>query len=69
VAANQVLGSIIMFLIIYALLFAVWLFVLDSKIRHGPDEFVTPPAGTAATDLLRIAGQRTGTGGESLTRE
>ena len=27
-----------MFSVIYALLFAVWLFVLNSKIHHGPEE-------------------------------
>ncbi len=37
VTAEQVLGSIILFAIIYALLFAVWLFVLDRKLRHGPE--------------------------------
>jgi cytochrome d ubiquinol oxidase subunit I len=34
--ANQVLGSIIMFGLIYLLLGAVWLFVLNNKIQHGP---------------------------------
>ena len=38
VTAEQVLWSIIMFGVIYAFLFAVWIYVLDSKIRHGPDE-------------------------------
>ena len=34
VKAEQVLGSIIMFLLIYALLFAVFLFILDQKIKQ-----------------------------------
>jgi cytochrome d ubiquinol oxidase subunit I len=34
--ANQVLGSIIMFGLIYLLLGFVWLFVLNNKIQHGP---------------------------------
>lgn len=40
VRANQVLGSIIMFGVIYALLFAVWLNVIDHKIKQGPEEIV-----------------------------
>ena len=38
VKADQVLFSILLFTFIYLLLFAVWIFVLDSKIRQGPDE-------------------------------
>lgn len=37
VTASQVLSSIILFGIIYALLFAVWIFVLNQKIQHGPE--------------------------------
>jgi cytochrome d ubiquinol oxidase subunit I len=37
VTADQVLGSIILFSIIYSLLFAVWVFVLNNKIQHGPE--------------------------------
>ncbi|MCA9127593.1 MAG: cytochrome ubiquinol oxidase subunit I [Planctomycetales bacterium] len=37
VTAEQVLGSIILFSIIYLLLFAVWVFVLNGKIQHGPE--------------------------------
>ena len=40
VEANQVLGSIIMFGLIYALLFVVWVVVLNSKIQHGPKRTV-----------------------------
>ena len=43
VVANQILGSIIMFIVIYALLFAIFIFVLDSKIRHGPEEPLPHP--------------------------
>jgi len=38
VSAGQVLGSIIMFSVLYALLFAAFLYILNSKIQHGPDE-------------------------------
>ena len=37
VTAEQVLSSIILFAIIYSLLFAVWIFVLNNKIQHGPE--------------------------------
>ena len=37
ITANQVLGSLIMFSLIYALLFAVFIYVLTRKIQHGPD--------------------------------
>lgn len=37
VTAGQVLWSIIMFGLIYALLFVVWIYVLNEKIQHGPD--------------------------------
>ena len=69
VSANQVLGSIIMFIFIYALLFAVWLFVLDSKIKHGPEEPHELHGVTTPEELLKLAAQRAGTGGESLTGE
>ncbi len=38
IIAPQVLWSIIMFIIIYSLLFVLFLFLLDRKIKHGPDE-------------------------------
>ena len=36
-AASHVIGSIAMFGVIYTMLFAVWLFLLDEKIRKGPE--------------------------------
>jgi cytochrome d ubiquinol oxidase subunit I len=47
VPAGQIVGSIFLFGIIYLLLFAVWLYVLNDKIQHGPDDidkFVPPDA-------------------------
>jgi cytochrome d ubiquinol oxidase subunit I len=35
--ADQVLGSIAMFGLLYALLFAVWIYVLNDKIQRGPE--------------------------------
>ena len=44
VRANQVMASIVMFGVIYALLFAVWISVVDHKIKQGPEAilFTTP---------------------------
>lgn len=36
--SGQVIGSIIMFIFIYVLLFALFLFLLDRKIKQGPEE-------------------------------
>jgi cytochrome d ubiquinol oxidase subunit I len=70
VVADQVLSSIVVFSLIYVLLFAIWVFVLDRKIRHGPDEEreaapeVTPPGG-----LAEAAAQLAKPAGHSLVRE
>ena len=44
IAAEQVVGSIIMFAGIYILLFIVWVYVLHQKITHGPEPHDTAPA-------------------------
>ena len=36
VGAEQILGSLILFTLIYILLFALFIYLLDQKIRHGP---------------------------------
>lgn len=38
IVSGQVLGSITMFLCIYILLFSLFIFLLDRKIKHGPEE-------------------------------
>jgi cytochrome d ubiquinol oxidase subunit I len=38
VSANQVLTSLILFSMVYALLFALFIYLLNRKIHHGPDE-------------------------------
>jgi len=48
VRAEAVLGSLILFAFIYALLFAVFVFLLDDKIRHGPDDQDLVPSGKLA---------------------
>ena len=64
VTANQVLWSIIMFGLIYALLFAVWIYVLNEKIQHGPEDgegILKPDRG-----FLAVSGERTASGGALL---
>lgn len=67
VTSGQVLGSIVMFAVIYLLLFAVWVLVLDDKIRHGPDEPVAMPGSTTARGLLEAAGRLKAHVGYSMT--
>lgn len=44
IVSNQVFGSITMFVIIYILLFALFIFLLDRKIKEGPDEVRSHPS-------------------------
>ncbi len=53
VRAEQVAWSITMFTLIYASLFAVWIFVLNRKIQLGPDEGASKP--TNSGGLLEAA--------------
>ncbi len=48
VKAGEVLGSLILFTAIYLLLFAVFVYLLNDKIQHGPDEKDLVPAGKLA---------------------
>jgi cytochrome bd ubiquinol oxidase subunit I len=48
VQANTVLASLILFTVIYFLLFAVFIYLLNDKIQHGPDEQDLIPAGKLA---------------------
>ena len=48
VKANAVLASLIMFTIIYLLLFAVFVYLLNDKIKHGPDAADLEPHGKLA---------------------
>jgi cytochrome d ubiquinol oxidase subunit I len=66
VGADQVLQSIFMFGFVYLLLFLVWVYVLNSKIQHGPDEEAAPPR--SSRGLLEAAAANKPAGGESLTR-
>lgn len=43
ISSAQVSGSITMFLFIYILLFSLFVFLLDRKIKHGPEEIRSKP--------------------------
>lgn len=43
ISSGQVFGSITMFVVIYILLFALFIFLLDRKIKHGPEEIRSKP--------------------------
>ncbi|MEM6778360.1 MAG: cytochrome ubiquinol oxidase subunit I [Planctomycetota bacterium] len=57
VTAEQVLSSIILFGVIYSLLFAVWIFVLNSKIQHGPESVADLLAAKTARERRRLSDQ------------
>jgi cytochrome d ubiquinol oxidase subunit I len=65
VPASHVLGSIVLFSIVYLLLFLIWIYVMDRKIRQGPEEIAElPPEKLRGKGFfLAAAGGR----GESMT--
>jgi len=65
VVGEQVLISIIMFSFIYILLFAVWVFVMNGKIKHGPEEAAVS-AGTGEGGFIGAASMLTKPSGYSL---
>ena len=67
VTAPQVLASILMFGFVYFLLFVVWVYVLNEKIQHGPDDHSAEPKTTSAEDLFDAATANKPAGGDSLT--
>ncbi len=48
VTANMVVGSLVLFTFIYFLLFAVFVYLLNDKIQHGPDDADLTPTGKLA---------------------
>jgi cytochrome d ubiquinol oxidase subunit I len=51
VKANAVLSSLVLFTFIYLLLFAVFIYLLNDKIKHGPDETDLEPHGKLALPM------------------
>ena len=60
VEAEQVAASIVMFLLIYLLLGAVWIFVLNRKIQAGPEPPESGFGKSRAEGLLATASNRSG---------
>jgi cytochrome d ubiquinol oxidase subunit I len=56
VTAHQVAASMVMFLAVYLLLFAAFVFLLNEKIRHGPDEADLTPTGKLALGFTPAKG-------------
>jgi cytochrome bd ubiquinol oxidase subunit I len=56
---SQVIGSLIMFGVIYILLFAVWIFLLNDKIQKGPQPVSIPGKGSIK-NALDIASRYSG---------
>src|SRR5262249_46440354 len=67
VPAEQILVSILMYTFIYLLLLAVWVYVVHSKIQHGPEEAVAFPQEAKPTDLLEAMARRSAASGYSMT--
>ena len=67
VPAEQVLGSIILFGIIYTGLFALWVFVLHSKIAKGPDDPDRMPVSAGRPGQLVAAASMRQADGHSLS--
>jgi len=65
VTSGQVLGSMVMFGLLYGLLLVLWLYVLNNKIQAGPGGEHTKPS-LREGDLLHAAGSRVDSTG-SLT--
>lgn len=60
ISGEQVLGSIIMFSVIYLLLGAVWLVVLNHKIQKGPEPVALGPPETTAAGWAAASAARAG---------
>jgi cytochrome d ubiquinol oxidase subunit I len=58
VKAQQVVASLVMFTLIYALLFVVWVYVLHTKISHGPDDAEAHHEPPSPGGLLQAASVR-----------
>jgi cytochrome d ubiquinol oxidase subunit I len=56
VHANEIVASLIMFTLVYLLLFAAFVFLLNEKIQHGPDATDLQPTGKLALGFNRAKG-------------
>jgi cytochrome bd ubiquinol oxidase subunit I len=67
VPAAQILGSIIMFSLVYVLLFWVWIYVLHHKIVEGPEEILAPAGEPDSRQVLLAAASYVDPSGPSMT--
>lgn len=58
VDAQEIIGSMVMFGVLYALLFVLWVMILNHKIQHGPDPIPQEPDHTTPADYLDAAARR-----------
>jgi cytochrome bd ubiquinol oxidase subunit I len=65
VGPEPVLSSIILFAIIYCALFALWVYVLNEKIQHGPADPDALPADHGKTSAKDLAGAAAALGGHA----
>ncbi len=64
---EMVLGSLIMFGVIYSLLVMVWVFVLNTKIHAGPEEGDSPEPDGQRSGFFEVAAEHADAAGPSLT--
>ncbi len=59
VTANQILGSIIMFSVVYIFLFFLFIYILNEKVKHGPEEDQEEEASTLYHGLQHLVKEKT----------
>ncbi len=67
ITGPEVLISIIIFGLIYSMLFGIWVYVLNDKIKTGPDEITADPMMTQKGGLLETAARLVNPSGYSMT--
>jgi cytochrome d ubiquinol oxidase subunit I len=68
ITGEMVLGSLVMFSVLYALLVLVWVFVLNTKIHAGPEEGDKPTPGDGKKPgFFAVAAEHADAAGPSLT--
>ena len=55
VSAGEILASLLMFAIVYALMFALWLFLLGRAIGKGPEQLEGESPARVSGDLAGVA--------------
>lgn len=56
VSAGEILASLIMFVVVYSLMFALWLFLLRKAVRKGPEPVGDEPPSRPSGDEAGVAG-------------